>query len=76
MKISLGLLVTALFWFSIVPVDAQTIYPIQRCRVYVDTSYTQIPGQCGTVRLFYYYPRKLFVRTLRQPLHYDDPHYY
>ena len=70
MKISLGLLITALLCFSLVPVGAQTIYPTQRCRVYVDTAYTQIPGQCGTVMPFY--PRKLFVRTSRQPLYYDD----
>ena len=25
-------------------------------RVYVDTAYTQIPGQCGTVAPFYYLP--------------------
>ena len=69
MKISLGLLITALLCFSFVPVGAQTIYPTQRCRVYVDTAYTQIPGQCGTVMPFY--PRKLFVRTSRQPVYYD-----
>jgi hypothetical protein len=69
MKISLGLLITALLCFSLVPVGAQTIYPTQRCRVYVDTAYTQIPGQCGTVMPFY--PRKLFVRTSRQPVYYD-----
>jgi hypothetical protein len=62
MKISLGLLITALLCFSLVPVAAQTIYPTQRCRVYVDTAYTQIPGQCGTVAPFYYYPRKLCER--------------
>ena len=76
MKISLGLLITALLCFSLVPVGAQTIYPTQRCRVYVDTAYTQIPGQCGTVMPFYYYPRRLSVRTLRQSLHYDDPYGY
>jgi hypothetical protein len=72
MKRSLGILVTALLWFSLMPADAQTIYPTQRCRVYYDTAYTQIPGQCGTVMPFY--PRKLFVRTSRQPLYYDDAH--
>jgi len=51
------------------PVNAQTIYPTQRCRVYYDTAYIQIPGQCGTVMPFY--PRKLFVRTSRQPVYYD-----
>ena len=72
MKRSLGILVTALLWFSLMPVDAQTIYPTQRCRVYYDTAYTQIPGQCGTVMPFY--PRKLFVRTSRQPFYYTDSH--
>ena len=74
MKISLGLLVTALLLFSLVPVGAKTIYPTQRCRVYVDTAYTQIPGQCGTITPFYYYPRRMFVRTLRHSLHYDGPY--
>ena len=69
MKISLATLVSALLWTSLMPVNAQTIYPTQRCRVYYDTAYIQIPGQCGTVMPFY--PRKLFVRTLRQPVYYD-----
>ena len=70
MKIFFGILVTALLWVSLVSVDAQTIYPTQRCRVYYDTAYTQIPGQCGTVMPFY--PRKLFLRTpRRQPVYYD-----
>jgi hypothetical protein len=33
MKIFFGILVTALLWVSLVSVDAQTIYPTQRCRV-------------------------------------------
>ena len=74
MKIFFGLLVTALLWVSLVSVDAQTIYPTQRCRVYYDTAYTQIPGQCGTITPFYYYPRRMFVRTLRHSLHYDGPY--
>ena len=74
MKIFLGILVTALLWVSLVSVDAQTIYPTQRCRVYYDTAYTQIPGQCGSV--MHFYPRKLFVRTSRQPSDYDDSYYY
>ena len=74
MKIFFGILVTALLWVSLVSVDAQTIYPTQRCRVYYDTAYTQIPGQCGTVMTFY--PRKLFVRTSRQPSYYNDSYYY
>ena len=74
MKISLGLLVTALLWVTLVPADAQTVYPTHRCRVYYDTAYTQIPGQCGTLMPFH--PRKLFVRTSRQPSYYDDSYYY
>ena len=70
MKKSLGILGTALLLFSLMPADAQIIYPTQRCRVYYDTAFTQIPGQCGTVMPFY--PRKLFVRTPRQPPYYDD----
>jgi hypothetical protein len=66
MAISLGLLVAASILFSLMPARAQTIYPTQRwCRVYDDTAYIQIPGQCGTV--VRYYPRKLFVRSWRQP---------
>lgn len=74
MKISLATLVSALLWTSLMPVNAQTIYPTQRCRVYYDTAYIQIPGQCGTVMPFY--PRKLFVRTSRQPSYYNDSYYY
>ena len=70
MKISLGLLITALLCFSLVPVGAQTIYPTQRCRVYYDTEFIKIPGQCGTVMPFY--PRKLILQTpKRQPVYYD-----
>jgi hypothetical protein len=65
MRIFLATLVTALLWISLMPVDAQTIYPTQRCRVYYDTEFIKIPGQCGTIMPFY--PRKLFVRTSRQP---------
>ena len=74
MKIFFGILVTALLWVSLVSVDAQTICPTQRCRVYYDTAYTQIPGQCGTVMPLY--PRKLFVRTSGQPSYYNDSYYY
>jgi hypothetical protein len=31
MRIFLATLVTALLWISLMPVDAQTIYPTQRC---------------------------------------------
>ena len=71
MKISLATLVIALLWISLTPVDAQTVYyPTQRCRVYYDTDFIKIPGQCGTVMTFY--PRKLFLRTpRRQPVYHD-----
>ena len=39
MRIFLATLVTALLWISLMPVDAQTIYPTQRCRVYYDTEF-------------------------------------
>jgi hypothetical protein len=68
MKVSCALATAALLVLSVIPVRAQTIYPTQGCRVYDDTAFTQIPGQCGTVVPFY--PRKLFVRSWRQPLHY------
>jgi hypothetical protein len=68
MKVSYALATAALLVLSAMPVDAQTIYPNQRCRVYDDTAFTQIPGQCGTV--VSYYPRRLFVRSPRRPLYY------
>jgi hypothetical protein len=68
MKVSCALATAALLVLSVIPVRAQTIYPTQGCRVYDDTAFTQIPGQCGTVVPFY--PRKLFVRSARQPLYY------
>ena len=49
MKVCCALATAALLVLSAMPVDAQTIYPNQRCRVYDDTAFTQIPGQCGTV---------------------------
>jgi hypothetical protein len=69
MKISV--VVTALLWISLMPVEAQTsYYPTQRCRVYYDTEFIKIPGQCGTVMPFY--PRKLILQTpKRQPVYYD-----
>jgi len=53
MKISLAL-VTATLLISHVPSRAGTIYPRQPCRVYVDTDYTKIAQQCGTVGRFYH----------------------
>jgi len=48
MKISLALVAVTLL-ISHVPSSAGTIYPRQPCRVYLDTDYTQIAEQCGTV---------------------------
>ena len=67
MKVCCALAVAALLVLSAIPVDAQTIYPTQRCRVYDDTAFIQIPDQCGTV--VPYYPRRLFSRSPRRPLY-------
>ena len=68
MKVSCALATAALLVLSVVPVRADVIYPTQRCRVYDDTAFIQIPGQCGTVVPFY--PRRLFVRSPRRSLYY------
>jgi hypothetical protein len=68
MKVSCALAIAALLVLSVIPVRAQVIYPTQRCRVYDDTAFIQIPDQCGTVVPFY--PRRLFVRSPRRPLYY------
>lgn len=67
MKVCCAIAAAALLVLSAIPVEAQTIYPSQRCRVYDDTAFIQIPGQCGTVAP--YYPRRLFVRSPRRPLY-------
>jgi hypothetical protein len=58
---------------SLVPASAKPIYPTQPCRVFVDTNYTQIAEQCGTVGRFY--PRRLFVRASRPSSSYYGPYY-
>jgi hypothetical protein len=68
MKVSCALATAALLVLSVVPVRADVTYPTQRCRVYDDTAFIQIPGQCGTVVPFY--PRRLFVRSPRRLLYY------
>jgi hypothetical protein len=68
MKVSCALAAAALLVLSVIPVRADVIYPTQRCRVYDDTAFIQIPGQCGTVVPFY--PRRLLVRSPRRPLYY------
>jgi hypothetical protein len=71
MKVSLAL-VTAALLISQLPSRAGTIYPRQPCRVYVDTDYTRIAEQCGTVGRFYL--RKLFLRAARPSPHYCAPY--
>jgi hypothetical protein len=75
MKISFALVITVALLLIQMPARAGTIYPTQRwCRVYDDTSFIQIPGQCGTVVPFY--PRKLYVRSSRKLSYYYCPDYY
>ena len=69
MKVSCALATAALLLLSVIPAHAQVIYPTHGCRVYDDTAFIQVPGQCGTV--VPYYPRKLFVRSPRRPLYYN-----
>jgi hypothetical protein len=71
MKISFALVITTMLVSFQTPARANTIYPTQRgCRVYDDTSFIGIPGQCGTV--VPYYPRKLYVQFSRTPLYYPN----
>jgi hypothetical protein len=71
MKVSRALATTALLLLSLIPARAGTIYPTQPCRVYEDTAFVRIPGQCGTAVPFY--PRRLFVRAVRKPWYYYCP---
>jgi hypothetical protein len=66
MKTSLAVATTAAVLLLLVPVPAgaYTIYPTSPCRVFVDTDYTQMAGQCGTV--VRWYPRKLFMQAPRR----------
>jgi len=73
MKISLALATTALLLLSLIFARAGTIYPTLPCRVFVDTDYTQIAEQCGTVGRFY--PRRLFLRASRPSSYYYGPYY-
>jgi hypothetical protein len=73
MKISLALATTALLLLSLISARAGTIYPTLPCRVFVDTDYTQIAEQCGTVGRFY--PRRLFLRASRPSSYYYGPYY-
>jgi hypothetical protein len=75
MKISFALVIAATLLLLQMPARAGTIYPTSRwCRVYDDTAFTQIPGQCGTVVPFY--PRKLFLRSSRMPSYRHYPYCY
>src|ERR1700716_71790 len=71
MKISFALLTAATLLFFQMPAHARTIYPILPCRVFVDTDYTQIAEQCGTVRQFY--PPRLVLRAARRSSHFYFP---
>ena len=74
MKISFALVITATLLLFQVSARAGTIYPTQRwCGVYDDTSFVQIPGQCGTVVPLY---PKLYVRSSRKLSYYYYPDYY
>jgi hypothetical protein len=66
MKTSLAVATTAavLLLLVLAPARAYTIYPTSLCRVFVDTDYTQITGQCGTV--VRWYKRKLFMQAPRR----------
>ena len=66
MKTSLAVATTAavLLLLVLAPARAYTIYPTSPCRVFVDTDYTQMAGQCGTVARWY--PRKLFMQAPRK----------
>jgi len=53
------------------PLRANTLYPASPCRVYSDTSFIGIPGQCGTA--FRARPRTLYVRAPRKLQFYFCP---
>ena len=71
MKVSRALATTALLLLSLMPARAGTVYPTLPCLVFVDTDYTQIAEQCGTVGRFY--PRRLFLRAARRQSYYYCP---
>ena len=54
----------ALLPLALSPVRANTLYPVSPCRVYDDTSFIGIPGQCGTN--FRARPRTLYLRAPRK----------
>jgi hypothetical protein len=75
MKISFALVIATTLVFLQMPARATAIHPTQRgCRVYDDTSFCGIPGQCGTILPFY--PRKLYVRSSGTASYRYYPNYY
>lgn len=57
-----------LFLLVLAPVYADTTYRTSPCRVYDDTAFIGIPGQCGTA--FRVRPRPLFFPTPRKLQYY------
>ena len=57
MTISAAILAGLTLPLALTPARAAVLYPTLPCRVFVDTDYTQIPDQCGT--LWRSYPRRL-----------------
>jgi hypothetical protein len=53
------------------PLRANPLYPASPCRVYDDTSFIGIPGQCGTA--FLARPRTLYLRAPRKLQYYFRP---
>lgn len=72
MKILVAMVATSTLLLAVSPARAEVLYPLP-CRVYADTDFIQIPGQCGTVLRSY--PRRLFVRAARQSPYYCGPYY-
>ena len=60
-----------LLLLAISPLRANTLYPAPPCRVYDDTSFIGIPGQCGTN--FRALPRPLYLRAPRRLQYYFCP---
>jgi hypothetical protein len=71
MKIPVAIVAASTLFVVVSSARAEVAYPLP-CRVFVDTDYIQIPGQCGTV--LRWYPRRLFVRAARQSSYYG-PYY-
>ena len=57
-----------LFLLALAPVHADTTYRTSPCRVYDDTAFIGIPGQCG--KAFRARPRQLFIRAPRKLQYY------